>query len=199
MTELEAAFARVARMQKVEAKDGSAIIVYVGEKGVRRDHDDIEERMAELNELARTAGVEVVDVIVQRRDRIDPKFVMGKGKLDDVVVRAIELDAQTLIFDRNLSPSQISAIAKNTDLKIIDRSQLILDIFAQRAQTRDGKLQVELAQLKYSLPRLGQKDDSLSRLTGGIGGRGPSRIPIDTSRRGAQIRATPPPSPRSRP
>src|SRR5258706_1625591 len=188
MTSLEAEFARVARMQKVEAKDGRAILVYVGEKGVRRDHDDIEERMAELNELARTAGVAVVDTVVQLRDRIDPKFVMGKGKLDDVVIRAVELDAQTLIFDRNLSPSQISAIAKNTDLKIIDRTQLIIDIFAQRAQSRDGKLQVELAQLKYSLPRLGQKDDSLSRLTGGIGGRGPGETKLEIGRRRAKER-----------
>src|SRR6185436_13464019 len=113
-------------------------------------------------------------------DRIDPKFVMGKGKLDEVVVRAVERDAETLIFERNLSPAQISAIGKNTDLKIIDRTQLILDIFAQRAQSRDGKLQVELAQLKYSLPRLGQKDDSLSRLTGGIGGRGPGEAQLKT-------------------
>jgi GTPase len=130
----------------------------------------------------------VVDTVIQRRDRIDPKFVIGKGKLDDVVVRAVELDAQTLIFDRNLSPSQISAIAKNTDLKIIDRSQLILDIFAQRAQSKDGKLQVELAQLKYSLPRLGQKDDSLSRLTGGIGGRGPGETKLEIGRRRAKER-----------
>jgi GTP-binding protein HflX len=190
MSSLEAEFARVARMQKVEAKDGRAILVHVGEKATRRDHDEVDERMAELNELARTAGVAVVDTVIQLRDRIDPKFVMGKGKLDDVVIRAVELDAQTLIFDRNLSPSQISAIAKNTDLKIIDRTQLILDIFAQRAQSRDGKLQVELAQLKYSLPRLGQKDDSLSRLTGGIGGRGPGETKLEIGRRRARERVT---------
>src|SRR5205823_4248179 len=136
------------------------------------------------------SGLDVVDTVEQRRDRIDPKFVMGKGKLDDVVVRAVELGAQTLIFDRNLSPAQISAIAKNTDLKIIDRTQLILDIFAQRAQSRDGKLQVELAQLKYSLPRLGQKDDSLSRLTGGIGGRGPGETKLEIGRRRAKERVT---------
>jgi GTP-binding protein HflX len=188
MTSLEAEFAKTARLAKVEAKDGRAILVYVGEKDARRADDDVGERMAELNELARTAGVEVVDTVVQRRDRIDPKFVMGKGKLDDVVVRAVELGAQTLIFDRNLSPSQISAIAKNTDLKIIDRTQLILDIFAQRAQSKDGKLQVELAQLKYSLPRLGQKDDSLSRLTGGIGGRGPGETKLEIGRRRAKER-----------
>jgi len=190
MSSLEAEFAGVARMQKIEAKDGRAILVYVGEKDRRRDPDDADERLAELRELARTAGVEVVDTVLQRRDRIDPKFVMGKGKLDDVVIRAIELGAQTLIFDRNLSPAQISAIAKNSDLKIIDRTQLILDIFAQRAQTKDGKLQVELAQLKYSLPRLGQKDDSLSRLTGGIGGRGPGETKLEIGRRRAKERVT---------
>jgi GTP-binding protein HflX len=188
MSSLEAEFAKGARLAKVEAKDGRAILVYVGEKDTRKGHDDADERLAELKELARTAGVDVVDTVLQRRDRIDPKFVMGKGKLDDVVVRAVELGAQTLIFDRNLSPSQISAIAKNTDLKIIDRTQLILDIFAQRAQSRDGKLQVELAQLKYSLPRLGQKDDSLSRLTGGIGGRGPGETKLEIGRRRAKER-----------
>jgi GTP-binding protein HflX len=190
MSSLEAEFAREARLRKVEAKDGRAIVVYVGEKSARQDHTDVDERIAELHELARTAGVLVVDTVVQLRDRIDPKFVMGKGKLDDVVIRAIELDAQVLIFDRNLSPSQISAIGKNTDLKIIDRTQLILDIFAQRAQSRDGKLQVELAQLKYSLPRLGQKDDSLSRLTGGIGGRGPGETKLEIGRRRARERVT---------
>jgi GTP-binding protein HflX len=117
----------------------------------------------------------VVDEVVQVREQIDPKYVLGKGKLDEVVLRAMQRDADVLIFDRNLSPSQAASIAAVTDLKVIDRTQLILDIFAQRAETRDGKLQVELAQLKYMLPRLGQKDDALSRLTGGIGGRGPAR------------------------
>ena len=191
MSSLEAEFAKSQRLNKVEAKDGRAILVLVGEKSGRQAaQGDVEERLAELRELARTAGVEVVDTIVQNRDRIDPKFVMGKGKLDEVVVRAVEKDAETLIFERNLSPAQISAIGKNTDLKIIDRTQLILDIFAQRAQSRDGKLQVELAQLKYSLPRLGQKDDSLSRLTGGIGGRGPGETKLEIGRRRAKERVT---------
>jgi GTP-binding protein HflX len=191
MSSLEAEFAKSQRFNEVEAKDGRAILVLVGEKS--RSHvaqGDVEERLAELRELARTAGVEVVDTVVQHRDRLDPKFVMGKGKLDEVVVRAVEKGAETLIFERNLSPAQISAIGKNTDLKIIDRTQLILDIFAQRAQSRDGKLQVELAQLKYSLPRLGQKDDSLSRLTGGIGGRGPGETKLEIGRRRAKERVT---------
>jgi GTPase len=184
---LETEFAKHSRLRRVEAKDGRAILVYVAEKS-STGHDRAREHLAELRELARTAGVDVVDSIVQIRDRIDPKFVLGRGKLYDVVSRAIECDAQTLIFDQNLSAAQASAIAKHTDLKIIDRSQLILDIFAQRAQSRDGKLQVELAQLKYSLPRLTMKDDSLSRLTGGIGGRGPGETKIEIGRRRARER-----------
>jgi GTP-binding protein HflX len=151
---------------------------------------DAEESLRELRELARTAGVATVDSVLQMREHIDPKYVMGIGKLEDVVVRAIELDAAVLVLDRELSPAQASAIAKRTDLKIIDRTQLILDIFAQRAAGRDGKLQVELAQLKYAMPRLGQKDDSLSRLTGGIGGRGPGETKIEIGRRRAKERIT---------
>ena len=132
----------------------------------------------------------MVDAIIQMRERIDPKLVLGKGKLEDVVVRAIELDAGVLVFDRNLTPAQASGIAKQTDLKVIDRTQLILDIFAQRAESRDGKLQVELAQLKYAMPRLAQKDDSLSRLTGGIGGRGPGETKLEIGRRRAKDRVT---------
>lgn len=191
ITSLESEYAKRARTRTVAAKDGRAMLVYVAEKGSRQGRDDeIEQRLRELRELARTAGVEVVDTIVQLRDRVDPRFVLGRGKLDDVVLRAVEHDAQTLIFDCNLSPTQASSIAKLTDLKIIDRTQLILDIFAQRAESRDGKLQVELAQLKYSLPRLGQKDDSLSRLTGGIGGRGPGETKLEIGRRRAKERIT---------
>ncbi len=116
--------------------------------------------------------------------------MLGRGKLDEAVIRAMQLDADVLIFDRDLTPSQASSIAKTSDLKVLDRSQLILDIFAQRAESRDGKLQVELAQLKYSLPRLSQKDDSLSRLTGGIGGRGPGETKLEIGRRRAKERVT---------
>jgi GTP-binding protein HflX len=191
MADLEAEFARRAGARPVKAKDGRAILVHVGDKtkgpAVGRA---AEESMRELRELARTAGVEVADTVIQLRDRIDPKHVMGKGKLEDVVVRAIELDASVLVFDRDLSPAQSSAITKRTDLKVIDRTQLILDIFAQRAESRDGKLQVELAQLKYAMPRLAQKDDSLSRLTGGIGGRGPGETKLEIGRRRAKDRVT---------
>ncbi len=191
MADLEAEFARRAKARPVQAKDGRAILVHVGDKtrGPQATYQ-AEESMRELRELARTAGVEVVDAVIQMRAAIDPKFVMGKGKLEEVVVRAIERDASVLVFDRELSPAQASAVAKHTDLKVIDRTQLILDIFAQRAQGRDGKLQVELAQLKYAMPRLGQKDDALSRLTGGIGGRGPGETKLEIGRRRAKDRVT---------
>jgi GTP-binding protein HflX len=190
MADLESEFARHRKASSVRAKDGRAILIHVGDKSKPRAASRVEESMRELRELARTAGTEVADSIVQMRDHIDPKFVMGKGKLDDVVLRAMQLDAETLIFDRELSPAQAAAINKVSDLKVIDRTQLILDIFAQRAESRDGKLQVELAQLKYSLPRLAQKDDSLSRLTGGIGGRGPGETKLEIGRRRAKERVT---------
>ncbi len=183
--DLEAEFANVSKSRQVKAKDGRAILVHVFEKGKDKH---VEESMRELQELARTAGLDVADTIIQGREKLDPKFVMGKGKLDDIVVRAAMLDAETLIFDRNLTPTQASAVAKTSDLKVIDRTQLILDIFAQRAEGADGKLQVELAQLKYSLPRLGLKDDSLSRLTGGIGGRGPGETKLEIGKRRARDR-----------
>ncbi|MFI5299651.1 MAG: GTPase HflX [Polyangiales bacterium] len=187
VADLESEFQRLARTREVVAKDGRAILIHVAEKSKARDAD-VATSLRELQELARTAGVEVVDVVIQQRDKIDPKFVLGRGKLDDVVIRAMQLDAQTLIFDRELSPTQAAAIASVMDLKVIDRTQLILDIFAQRAESKDGKLQVELAQLKYALPRLGLKDDALSRLTGGIGGRGPGETKLEIGRRRARER-----------
>jgi GTP-binding protein HflX len=192
MSGLEAEFARRgnARTRDVQAKDGRAILLHVGDKSERDAIRKANEGIRELRELAYTAGVEVVDTIVQVRERIDPKHVLGRGKLDDVIVRAMQLDAQVLIFDRDLTPVQSSSIAKESDLKILDRTQLILDIFAQRAESKDGKLQVELAQLKYNMPRLGQKDDSLSRLTGGIGGRGPGETKLEIGRRRAKERVS---------
>ena len=185
---LEAEFAQHERTRVVTAKDGRAILIHVGEKRRSGAMSRAKSRLGELDSLARTAGVEVADTVIQLRDQPDPKFVIGAGKLEDVVMRAIDLDVETLIFDCDLSPAQAHGIAGQTDLKVLDRSQLILDIFAQRAETRDGKLQVELAQLKYTLPRLGAKDDSLSRLTGGIGGRGPGETTLEIGRRRARDR-----------
>ena len=143
-----------------------------------------EESMAELRELASSAGIVVLNEIIQRRQAIDPRTVLGKGKLEELIVRALRLGADLIVFDRELSPAQVRSISEATDLKVIDRAQLILDIFAQRAQTSEGKIQVELAQLKYLLPRLivGQ-DSAFSRLAGGIGGRGPGETKLETDRR----------------
>ncbi len=148
------------------------------------DADTASESVAELHELASSADVVILDTIIQRRPRIDPKTLLGKGKLDDLLIRSMRLGADMLVFDAELSPAQVRSISDATELKVIDRPQLILDIFAQRAQSREGKLQVELAQLKYMLPRLviGQ-NSAFSRLAGGIGGRGPGETKLETDRR----------------
>lgn len=143
----------------------------------------VQESLDELRELARSAGVVVLDSIIQRRPKLDPRSLVGKGKLDELIIRSLQLGADVIIFDQNLSPAQVRAINEATDLKIIDRTQLILDIFAQRAQSREGKIQVELAQLKYMLPRLSGSGIEMSRLMGGIGGRGPGETKLEVDRR----------------
>jgi GTP-binding protein HflX len=143
----------------------------------------IEDSLCELQELARTADVLVIDQVIQRPQQLNPKYLMGSGKIKDVVIRAMQQRATMLVFDQNLSPTQVRSIAALTDLKVVDRSQVILDIFARRAHTLDGKVQVELAQLKYILPRLSGQGTSLSRLMGGIGGRGPGESKLEIDRR----------------
>lgn len=145
---------------------------------------DAEESMAELEELALSADVIVLDKIIQRRQEIDRRTVLGKGKLEELLIRAMRLGADLIVFDTELTPTQVRSISEATELKVIDRPQLILDIFAQRAQSREGKIQVELAQMKYILPRLVMGQDSaFSRLAGGIGGRGPGETKLETDRR----------------
>jgi GTP-binding protein HflX len=148
----------------------------------------IEESLDELKELARSCGINVVAWAIQNRGSVHPRFMVGKGKLQEIVIDALQKGADLMVFDSELSPNQVKSIGDFTEMKVIDRSMLILDIFAQRATTRDGKLQVELAQLKYALPRLGEKDDALSRLTGGIGGRGPGETKLEIDRRRAHSR-----------
>jgi len=143
----------------------------------------VQESMDELEELARSAGLWVVDKVIQSRKEVSPKFLMSKDRVSSLAIRAMQLGADLLIFDQDLNPSQVRSLTDVTDLKVLDRTQLILDIFAQRARTREGKLQVEMAQLKYLLPRLAGKDDALSRLTGGIGGRGPGETRLEIDRR----------------
>jgi len=143
----------------------------------------IEDSFEELQELARSTDLEVIDTIVQRPKRIHPKYLMGEGKLKELVIKGMQSGAELICFDQNLSPAQINAIAEKTDLKVIDRTQLILDIFAKRAHSRDGKVRVELAQLQYLLPRLTGKGTAMSRLMGGIGGRGPGEPKLEIDRR----------------
>jgi GTPase len=176
---LESELARQAASRHVMGRE-RAILVAVCLDG---DRARAESSLAELAELARTAGVEVLDQVLQVRKDPDPRYLIGRGKLEDLNLRSMQLMADLLVFDKDLSPSQGRHIAEETSLKILDRTQLILDIFAQRAQSADGKLQVELAQLKYRLPRLAQSDDSLSRLAGGIGGRGPGETKLEIDRR----------------
>jgi GTPase len=149
-----------------------------------------EDSLAELKELAGTSGIYVAGTVLQQRQKIDPRFLMGQGKLQELIILALQKFASLLIFDQELNPSQIRSITDATELKVIDRTQLILDIFAQRARTREGKLQVELAQLKYLLPRLVTKNTAMSRLTGGIGGRGPGETKLEINRRRVRDRIT---------
>jgi GTP-binding protein HflX len=177
---LEEELARNRRTTRRAGGGDRAILVNVTKGSLA----DAEDSMAELRELAHSAGLVVLDAIIQRRSAIDPRTVIGRGKLDELLIRAMQLGADAIVFDRELQASQVRSISEATDLKIIDRSQLILDIFAQRAQSHEGKIQVELAQLKYLLPRLVMGQNSaFSRLAGGIGGRGPGETKLETDRR----------------
>jgi GTP-binding protein HflX len=144
---------------------------------------EIEQSLNELSELAATVGVETLGRVVQKRPQPDPKYYLGEGKVMEVVALANETGANLVIFDDELEPGQLRNLEKITDLPILDRTQLILDIFATRARTSEGKLQVELAQLTYLLPRLRGAVENLSRLGGGIGTRGPGETKLETDRR----------------
>jgi GTP-binding protein HflX len=191
---IEEEFERVAPAAVATDMRDRALLVVVDIRRASRDRNalvqaqDSSGRATELKELCATAGVGVMGVLEQRRHESDPKYLVGRGKLEEVLIRAMQVDANMLIFDPDLTPGQAHAIADFTDLKVIDRTMLILDIFAQRAKSRDGKLQVELAQLRYRLPRLHEKNTMMSRLTGGIGGRGPGETKLEENRRSARER-----------
>ena len=183
--ELEGEFRRSVGGQAADTRE-KAIIVGVAKRG----DPTAQARLDELAGLTESAGVQVIDRVLQYRSAIDPKYVMGRGKLEDVVISSMQLGADLLIFDQDLRPSQLRSIASRTDLKVLDRTQLILDIFAQRATSRAGKLQVELAQMRYIMPRLGVMTTAMSRLTGGIGGRGPGETKLEINKRRANERLT---------
>ncbi|WPD21434.1 MAG: GTPase HflX [Candidatus Electrothrix scaldis] len=176
---IEHQFSRARPIREVDKGRDRAILISVS-TGSRAEAED---SMLELSELARAAGVQVVDQVIQRRRQLHPRFILGRGKLVDIVMMSLRNGANLLIFDQELSPSQVRSVTNHTDLRIIDRTQLILDIFASRARSREGKLQIEMAQLKYMLPMLTTKDDALSRLTGGIGARGPGETKLEIDRR----------------
>ncbi|MCK5244435.1 MAG: GTPase HflX [Desulfobacterales bacterium] len=179
---LEEEFAKKASTRKIDAADRAILIsVTTDPKGTAT------ESMEELKELARSSGTHIVDTLIQYR-KADPRFMLGKGKLSELVILALQSDANLLIFDQNLNSSQVRSITDTTEMRVVDRTQLILDIFARRAHTREGKIQVELAQLKYLLPRLIEKNTAMSRLTGGIGGRGPGETKLEINRRRAHDR-----------
>ncbi|MEJ2671438.1 MAG: GTPase HflX [Deltaproteobacteria bacterium] len=173
--------AELARTAPAAGESSQEKAILIGVTGANRLN--AEDSLAELAELARSAGLTVAATLIQRRPRFDPRFLMGKGKLSELVIQALQVGADMLVFDAELSPSQVRSITDFTELKVIDRTQLILDLFAQRARSREGKLQVEMAQVKYLLPRLVGKGDALSRLMGGIGGRGPGESKLEMDRR----------------
>lgn len=185
ISDLEARFARADRVQDV---DGGTKAILIGVGGQNQVESAL--RLEELERLAETAGLKVADRILQFRKKVDPRTLIGKGKLQEVLLRSMHLDAEVLIFDRELSPSQLRNVATETELSVLDRTQLILDIFAQRAQTKEGRLQVELAQLRYRKPRLAAMPTAMSRLSGGIGGRGPGETKLEINRRRADERET---------
>ena len=177
-SEIERGFARLLPERPSRRFAGRAVLVGAVEGAV-----PLPEAMDELAELAEDAGLEVADRVVQRRARPDPRTLLGRGKLEALVIRALDRGADALLFSSDLSPSQARNISAATDLKVLDRTQLILDVFSRRARSREGRLQVELAQLRYRLPRLTRQDTSLSRLGGGIGGRGPGETRLEVDRR----------------
>jgi GTP-binding protein HflX len=183
---LESEMARNRGARKASDTRDRALLV-----GVTKDSlVEAEESLEELRELAVSGGLVVLDAMVQRRQQLDPTTLVGKGKLNEVIIRSLQRGADMIVFDRELSPAQVRSINAATDLKIVDRSQLILDIFAQRAQTSEGRIQVELAQLKYLLPRLTGSGAEMSRLMGGIGGRGPGETKLEVDRRRVRERIT---------
>lgn len=185
INDIERQMERSQDAREVAQKD-RAILVSVSQKSRHEQEESIEE----LKELARSDGITVLDSVIQRLHEINPRYLLGEGKLKELIIRSQQLGADLIVFNQNLTPAQVKSIGDITEMRVIDRTQLILDIFARRAHSGDGKVQVELAQLKYRLPRLSERSTALSRLTGGIGGRGPgeTRLEIDMRRARDRIR-----------
>lgn len=184
--ELETELSRKNALYQTEKEEEKALLINVATENFKEAHASLEE----LKDLCKTSRINVIDAVVAKRKKIDTKYVIGKGKLADLTIRAIQKHATMLVFDRVLTPSQIRSITDFVEMKVIDRTQLILDIFAKQAKSREGKLQVELAQMEYLLPRLITKNTAMSRLTGGIGGRGPGETKLEINRRRVRDKIT---------
>ncbi len=167
------------QVSKEGIREGRALLVSVGIGHMAFQ----QERLDELQELVRAQDVEVLGCVTQRPSAIHPKYVLGSGKMKDLAIQALQSGADMLIFDQDLTPAQVRGISEITDIRVLDRSQVILDIFAKRAHSHIGNIQVELAQLRYRLPRLAQSSTAFSRLAGGIGTRGPGETKLETDRR----------------
>lgn len=181
ITDLENEFVRArGRSLAVDQDREKCLLVSVTLPGKEKNVSD---HLAELNDLCRSAGITVIDSAIQRPRDPHPKYLIGRGKIQEIVIKCQQLGIDLLVFDEGLTPGQTRNISSITELRVIDRNQLILDIFAQRAKTSESKIQVELAQLRYILPRLSEKNTAFSRLTGGIGGRGPGETKLEVDRR----------------
>jgi GTP-binding protein HflX len=186
VTELEDGFRRQATARQVGPKQERAILV--GLQGPGQSYEDLMDALAELGRLVESAGGQVLQTIWQRRESPDSATVIGSGKVQELALLVQDLGANLVVFDRELTPSQVRNLEETLGVRVVDRSEVILDIFAQRARTRAGKLQVELAQLQYLLPRLAGRGRTMSRLGGGIGTRGPGETQLETERRAIQRR-----------
>ncbi len=165
-----------------------AVAAGVPERKAANAAYDFEAALAEFEELARSAGAEVVATLVQRRDRPDAATLVGTGKIDEIEGVVVSTGADLVLFEHDLTPTQLRNLDKRLPCRVIDRTQLILDIFARHARTREGQLQVELAQLEYQLPRLAGQGKAMSQLGGGIGTRGPGETKLETDRRRVNLR-----------
>ncbi len=178
---LEAQFGREFVAQQVDADSDRVLLV-----GVKTDNSkpqEFQDRLEELARLVETAGGEVLQIVQQKRSRTHPQTVVGEGKVQEIALTAQTLGTNLIVFDRDLTPAQVRNLETQIGIRVVDRTEVILDIFAQRAQSRAGKLQVELAQLEYMLPRLTGRGQAMSRLGGGIGTRGPGETKLETERR----------------
>jgi GTP-binding protein HflX len=183
---LESEFRREFVAQQVDADQDRVLIVGLMTEDITKDR--FEDGLAEIGRLVETAGGEVLQTMRQKRSQPHPQTVVGAGKVQEIALSVQTVGANLVVFDRDLSPAQVRNLEAQTGVRVVDRTEVILDIFAQRAQSRAGKLQVELAQLEYMLPRLTGRGQAMSRLGGGIGTRGPGETKLETERRAIQRR-----------